>query len=64
MSLQELAEYFKNKELPTEFYLHPAVKIFDVPQFVETQFIGIGAYGIKSAAYQRLIELKAKLEEV
>ena len=62
MNLQEIEEYFKNKELPAEFYLHPSVKILDVRQFVETQFIGIRAHGIKSAAYERLINLKSRLE--
>jgi hypothetical protein len=62
MSLQELDEYFKDQPLPDEFYLHPAVKILNVRQFVDAQLIGIRAHGIKSAAYHRLIELKSKLE--
>lgn len=56
MTIPELEEYLKDKELPHEFYLNSAVKIIDVPKFVDSQLLQIRVYGVKSPAYVRLIE--------
>lgn len=63
MTIQELEDYFAGKELPHEFYLHPSVKIVDVAKFVDTQLIQIRAHGVKSPAYDRLMEFKGLLAE-
>ncbi|MEJ6980556.1 hypothetical protein WG906_08855 [Pedobacter sp. P351] len=56
MSIQELEAFLKDTQLPQEFYLNSAVKITDVPKFVDSQLLQIRAYGIKSPAYNRLID--------
>lgn len=58
MSIQELEDFFKSRELPAEISTHPAIKIVDVPKFIDTQLIQIRANGLKTPAYDRLIELK------
>lgn len=55
MTIQELEAFLKDTELPQEFYLNSAVKITDVPKFVDSQLLQIRAYGVKSPAYDRLI---------
>ena len=63
MTIQELEDYFKDIELPQEFYLHSSVKIVDVPKFVDSQLLQIRAYGVKSPAYDRLIEFVNAIRE-
>ncbi len=58
MSIQELEDFFKSRELPAEISTHPAIKIVDVPKFIETQLIQIRTHGVKTPAYDRLVELK------
>ena len=64
MTIQELEDYFKDKELPQEFYLHSSVKIADVPKFVDSQLLQIRVYGVKSPAYVRLIEFVNAIGEL
>ncbi|MEJ6980730.1 hypothetical protein WG906_09740 [Pedobacter sp. P351] len=63
MTIQELEDYFKVKDLPQEFYLHPSVKIVDVPKFVKTQMLQIRAQGVKTPSYDRLMEFIIKFKE-
>ena len=58
MSIQELEDFFKSRALPAEISTHPAIKIVDVPKFIDTQLIQIRTHGLNTPAYDRLVELR------
>lgn len=65
MTITELEQYFKNKELPKTLQVDRGTKITDVAKMVESHFLVINSYrGSKVAEpfIARLIQLKDILE--
>ncbi|NEU09410.1 hypothetical protein GZH53_13880 [Flavihumibacter sp. R14] len=65
MTITELEQFFATCELPQEIQLDVAVKITNVPKFVQSHFDIIKSHGHVKAlvAFQdRLIQLKDLLE--
>jgi len=66
MTLQELEEFYKGRELPATAQLYKAIKIIDVPKFVDSHFTVLKANSHSKAFqpfYDRLILLKEILEK-
>lgn len=66
MTIPELEQYFSSVDLPQTIQLEQAVKITDVPAFIESHLAIAKSHGhIKSLeAFQgRLIQLKTLLEK-
>jgi hypothetical protein len=57
MEVAELYEYFKNKELPQTLQFDTAVRIMDVPKFVDSHFAVIKHNGITPAFSSYLLRL-------
>lgn len=62
MTIEELEQFFSTAKLPSEIAINSAVKIIDVPKFVDTQITQVKAQGQKTPAYERLMEFKRRLD--
>ncbi|HEY0899434.1 MAG TPA: hypothetical protein VGD90_08865 [Sphingobacteriaceae bacterium] len=62
MDVAELYEYFKNKELPQTFQFDKAVRILDVPKFVDSHFTVIKHNGNTPAFSSYLLRLNVLRE--
>jgi len=62
MEVGELYEYFKNKELPQTLQFDNAVRILDVPKFVDSHFTVIRHNGNTPAFSSYLLRLNVLRE--
>ena len=66
MTVTELEQFFSSRELPQEIQLEQAVKILDVPRFIQSHLTIVKSHGhVKAlgAFHGRLIRLKELLEQ-
>ncbi|WP_256012998.1 DUF6965 family protein [Desertivirga xinjiangensis] len=61
MTIEELEEFFKGRELPKEVQINRAVRITDVQLFLTTGIAQVKARGTTNPCYWHLLELREHL---